>query len=209
MKPLSIAAATLGLGLPLLLAAWTVARAESPGLGRGGLPASAPPGVWTAWVVQPQNPPVPGDLRVAAAQRPRRVAGPANSVANRNRNPLNIKFGLGTRHHVAAGHATLSDISPLDGGSFLRFRSPELGFRAAVDLLRSRPYDGLDLAGVFRRWTNSGFGAEILTGTTLDGRTPLRNLDDTQLSRLLGAMATAEGYRSPTLAAEIEAALTR
>lgn len=146
------------------------------------------------------------DLATLARRRGLSSA-PTATVANRNHNPLNIKYGLVTRGYVEAGRATLSPISPLDGGQFLRFDSPSTGFRAAADLLRARPYEGRPLADVFRRWSNNGFGAEILDGTPLHGGLTVADLTVDELALVLGAMASAEGYRSPRIAAEIATAL--
>lgn len=137
------------------------------------------------------------------------VGGSGPTVANRNHNPLNVKFGAVTRPYVDQGRATISDITPLDGGAFLRFEGPSTGFRAAADLLRARPYQGLELDVVFRRWSNNGFGAEILDGTALHGQLTVADLTPDELGIVLGAMATAEGYRSARLAQEIGAALQR
>lgn len=131
------------------------------------------------------------------------------SVANRNNNPLNIKFGFVTRAHVDTGRATLSAITPLDGGRFLRFRSPEAGFRAGLDLLLSDHYAELPLDDVVRRWTNNGAGASILAGTRLDAQSSVGDLGAEDLKHLLKAMATAEGYRSRTVTDEISRALIR
>lgn len=184
--------------------------AMAPGARVEGLDGRAAPEALQAWVVQTHNPPVQAYVRATRARWAVRSAWsprPGHSVANRNSNPLNIKLGQLTRHYVERGDATVSAVSPLDGGRFLKFDAPETGFRAALDLLRSHHYGDLNLAGVFRRWSNNGFGTEILAGTRLGGRTPLRNLGARELTQLLGAMAAAEGYRSSTIAAEIAKAL--
>ena len=184
--------------------------AAAPGERVEGLAGRTAPEALQAWVVQTHNPPVRAHVRRTRARWARRSAwspSPGHSVANRNSNPLNIKLGQLTRHHVERGDATVSNVSPLDAGRFLKFDTPETGFRAALDLLRSRHYGDLTLAGVFRRWSNNGFGAEILAGTRMGGRTPVRNLGAREFTQLLGAMAAAEGYRSPTIAAEIAKAL--
>jgi hypothetical protein len=129
------------------------------------------------------------------------------SAANRNSNPLNIKLGSKTRGYVKAGLATVSEIIPRDGGRFLRFGSPEAGFRAAVNLLRAAPYDDLAVDAALRRWSNNGYGAEIVEGTRLNSRTRVPFLGRHDLRILLTAMAAAEGYRSTRLLAEIDGAL--
>lgn len=166
---------------------------------------------WAALVMQPANPPVPPlpVWRDAHAFRTRGAASEWRSVPNRNANPLNIKLGVGSRAYVRRGHATISEIAPLDGGRFLRFDSPAIGFRAAVDLLSSAPYRDLAIDAALRRWSNQGYGAEILAGTRLDRRARVRHLTRGDFKALLGAMAVAEGYRSATVDSEIASALER
>ncbi|MGQ0736789.1 MAG: hypothetical protein ACT4QD_24440 [Acidobacteriota bacterium] len=160
------------------------------------------------WVLQPTNPALTSEPDAPpASRRVERSLPRGSSVANRNRNPLNMKLGQGTRPYVEAGHATLSDVMPRDGGRFLRFRSSETGFRAAVRLLKGPHYDGLNLDAVVRRWTNHGADASILAGTRLNPRWTIRHLDRRGFGELLHAMAVAEGYRSSRIGAEIASAL--
>ena len=156
----------------------------------------------SAWVLEPQSEPVPAPFSRAST-------GSWRSVADRNSNPLNIKLGSGTRRYVDAGVATISDIMPTDGGRFLKFDSPETGFRAAVELLSTPPYDDLELDRALRRWSHSGYAAEILAGTQLDSQRPVAYLGRDDLRILLNAMAAAEGYKSSTIADEIRKALSR
>lgn len=160
----------------------------------------------SAWVLEtdnPQTPVIPASFYTFFRARP----GLARSVANRNRNPLNIKLGSDTRRYVERGVAMVSDIIPADGGRFLRFVSPETGFRAAIELLNTRPYGVLQVDQVLRRWSNSGYGAEILAGTSLDPRMPTPRLGRDDLRILLRVMAAAEGYKSSTIADEIQNAI--
>lgn len=135
-----------------------------------------------------------------------RLSSHQPSVGGRNGNPLNIKFGSETRRHVAIGLATISEIVPLDGGRFLKFDSPEAGFRAAVALLTTPAYRDLKVDQALRKWSNNGYGAEILLGTPLDARKLVSDLGPDDLKVLLAAMAAAEGYRSSTIKSEIEKA---
>lgn len=191
-----------------LLAAAAAAAVFSP---HDGMPPVDDLQSLSALVLQPVNPPVPRLPigRGVDAFRTRAAASAWRSVPNRNANPLNIKLGAGSREYVRRGHATISDIPPLDGGRFLRFQSPATGFRAALDLLTSRPYRDLAVDAALRRWSNDGYGAEILGGTRLDGRARVRHLTRSDFKALLGAMAAAEGYRSTTVDNEIATALDR
>ena len=154
----------------------------------------------SAWVLETHSEPAPALFSGSSTRTWRSVAG-------RNGNPLNMKLGSGTRQYVDIGVATISDILPKDGGRFLKFDSPETGFRAAVELLSTPPYDDLDLDRALRRWSNSGYAAEILAGTRLDAHTPVAYLGRDDLKTLLNAMAAAEGYQSSTIADEINTAL--
>ena len=129
------------------------------------------------------------------------------SVANRNNNPLNVKLGARTQWYVEAGVARPSDIIPRDGGRFLKFDSPEAGFRAAADLLTARLLEDGGLDRALRRWSNNGYGAEIVAGTSFEARRGASGVGRDDLRILLNAMAAAEGYRSAALANEVERAL--
>jgi len=150
--------------------------------------------------------------RLLAHPRPmparfRQAGVPGRSAANLNANPLNIKLGSETRWHIAMGVAIISTIVPLDGGRFLKFDSPESGFRAAVALLAAPGYCELSVDQALRKWSNNGYGAEIVQGTLLSARKVVADLTDRDLKVLLAAMAMAEGYRSATLGTEIQQAL--
>ena len=165
-----------------------------------------------AWLVETTNEPTRDGRRIPLSRSAPAPSLRTNieswpSVANRNSNPLNIKLGSETRRYVDVGLATVSDIIPQDGGRFLKFDSPETGFRAAAELLSTPRYDGLELDRALRTWSNNGFGAEILLGTQLDAQStvPLRDRDD--LTILLNRMAAAEGYKSFTRADEVKRAI--
>ena len=98
-----------------------------------------------AWVLEARSDPAPVAAPAAGSRESWR------SVAGRNSNPLNMKLGSGTRRYVGTGAAGISDIIPKDGGRFLKFESPERGFRAAVELLRTSPYDDLDIPAFMRK----------------------------------------------------------
>ena len=157
----------------------------------------------TAWVLETNVPTVSVPARFSNSN-----AGSRLSVANRNSNPLNVKLGSHTRRYVDVGLATISDIIPTDGGRFLKFESPETGFKAAVELLIAQAYDDLRLDRALRRWSNNGYGAEILAGPRRHADKPVPDLGRDDLKTLLNAMAAAEGYKSATIADEIDKALT-
>jgi hypothetical protein len=153
----------------------------------------------STWVLETTIEPTPSSFSSAESRR---------SVANRNSNPLNMKLGRETGRYVDIGLATISDIIPKDGGRFLKFNSPEMGFRAAIELLSTPRYRDLILDRALRRWSNNGFGAEILAGTRLDAQMPVPYFGRDDFRILLNAMAAAEGYKSSTIADEIKKALS-
>ncbi len=155
---------------------------------------------------------IPSSMLFRSPSAPGPVSGSSNdrrSVANRNSNPLNIKFGSETRWYVEIGLATISEIVPRDGGRFLRFDSPETGLSAAVALLSTPGYKDLEVDQALRKWSNNGYGAEILVGTPFDAQKLVSHLGADDLKFLLAAMAAAEGYQSSTIKSEIEKALPR
>lgn len=133
------------------------------------------------------------------------VPAPHAPLAVRNRNPLNVKLGAATRSWIELGLATISRWLPRDGGRFLKFASPAAGFRAAVQLFSSPAYASLDLDSALHRWSNNGYGAEIVS--SLDPTTPVSTLQPEDLKLVLGAMAVAEGYKSATLTEDIARAV--
>ena len=166
----------------------------------------------SAWVLETNAKPRNDSEPTAAAPSARArfsgsSAGSWGSVANRNANPLNIKLGSGTRRYVETGLATISEIIPNDGGRFLKFDSPATGFRVAVELLSTPPYHNLGLDRALRRWSNNGYGAEILEGSHIDAHEPVPYLGLDDLEILLNAMVAAEGYKSSTIADEIKSAV--
>ena len=139
-------------------------------------------------------------VRVPPAPRAARVT---DTLAVRNRNPLNIKYGGATKKYVTQGIASISRFLPTDGGRFLTFESAAAGFRAAVDLLTSPVYASLDLDRAMKRWSNNGYGAEIVRKTAIDPTTSVKSLEQKRLEELIQAMAKAEGYRASGMSDEI------
>lgn len=209
------------LGVPVLVLAVAqlgravspVSPAPEPALeldGLGPVPDLVHPEDLAAWVLDAYVPPLSPVHRGRPHRRTRSLDPDlrfSDSVANRNNNPLNLKLGLHTRWFVERGLATVSEIVPLDGGRFLKFDSPATGFRAAVELLGSSRYDGLDVERALRLWSNNGFGAEIVADAAVDGQGLVGSLRREELKTLLAAMAAAEGYRSPMIDDEIARAL--
>ena len=79
------------------------------------------------------------------------------TAAERNNNPFNIKFG----NFATKYGATKENKNALDGGSFATFSSPEVGFKAAKDLLLGKNYRNLTVDQAMKRWSNNGYGGNI------------------------------------------------
>jgi len=119
-------------------------------------------------------------------------AGQSQGQGNRpqrNNNPLNIKSSSFTQQYAGVSGVDPSPAS--DGGNFLIFNSPEAGFQGAMQLLSTPGYMNLTVDGAMKRWSNSGYGGEVLPGL---GGTPMRNLTREQLFQLVQIMAHKEGY---------------
>lgn len=107
----------------------------------------------------------------------------------RNNNPLNIKASAATSTYN--GVAGLDPVPASDGGHFLVFNSPEAGFQAAKRLIQTEGYRGLTVDSALRRWSNNGYGGEIVPNLS---RKTIGQLNSTELDSLIQAMARNEGY---------------
>lgn len=125
------------------------------------------------------------------------VLTPQDSVPNRNRNPLNVKFGSETKRFIERGDAGLSNIVPTDGGSFIYFHQDERGFEAARDLMCSSIYRNITIDAALRKWSNNGYNGDILSGTGINRDWQVEMLTDKALTNLLVRMAHYEGYENP------------
>jgi len=109
-----------------------------------------------------------GNVLVSMAKKEGFGNGKPGDRPNRNNNPLNITLGSKTKHWVDEGLATLDPVPPTDNptGRFLKFKDAETGLRAAEELIRSDVYSGLDLNSALKKWSNGGYGAEIVSGVS-------------------------------------------
>jgi len=110
-------------------------------------------------------------------------------AAVENNNPLNIKIGKATQHWIDEGLAVPGSMAK-DGGQFLKFKTPEIGKRAAEELLfKSGVYSNLTVEQAARKWSNKGYGAEA---TGVAGNKMMKNLTEDEKKTMLGAMAWRE-----------------
>lgn len=113
----------------------------------------------------------------------------ASNRPQRNNNPLNIKASKTTSQYP--GVAGLDPKPASDGGQFLVFNSPEAGFNAAKRLITSGGYTNLTVDQALRRWSNNGYGGEIVP--QYRGK-PIKQLTQQELNNLIKTMAHREGY---------------
>lgn len=113
----------------------------------------------------------------------------ASTRANRNNNPLNIKASPTTQKF--SGVVGVDNKPASDGGKFLTFNSPEAGFEAAKKLITSDNYKNLSVDAALKRWSNSGYGGEIVPDLK---KKTIAQLSSSELSKLIKTMARQEGY---------------
>lgn len=116
------------------------------------------------------------------------------SISYRTNNPGNIKW-TGSDWQKALG-ATDSGIKATDGGTFALFPTLEAGTQAQKNLLTSSSYANLTLDQAMKRWSNSGYGADV--SPTIPKNTLMKDLSETQLSTLMEDMKKREGFTAPS-----------
>jgi len=113
--------------------------------------------------------------------------------AQRNNNPLNIKYGGATKKWVEQGIATIEQKPAQDGGNFLVFKNVEDGLKAAQDLMfTSGVYKGLNVEQALRKWSGNGYGSNV---TSVPNK-PIEQLTEEERQQLFKDMAKAEGFYS-------------
>lgn len=94
-------------------------------------------------------------------------AADPNNRPNRDNNPGNIKVPAGgievAKQRYGDQGITIDPVPATDGGYFLKFSSPEKGLQAIGTLLSSPSYANLSVDAALRRWSNNGYGAEIVS----------------------------------------------
>ena len=77
-------------------------------------------------------------------------------IATTHNNAGNIKFG-----EFAKKYGATPGRQATDGGKFAHFPDIESGLQAQKDLLTSGSYKNLTVANAMKRWSNSGYGADL------------------------------------------------
>lgn len=99
-----------------------------------------------------------------------------DSIAVRNNNPRNIKFGS-----FAEKFGAIKGDKATDGGVFAKFPTVEAGLEAGKELFKSKGYRDLDVDSALKRWSNSGYGVNIYP--ELQGK-KVKDLTDNELGEL-------------------------
>jgi hypothetical protein len=112
------------------------------------------------------------------------------SVSFRTNNPGNIKWGA----WAESMGATDSGIKATDGGTFAMFPSVEAGTEAMGKLLSGSGYKNLTLDQALKRWSNNGYGANIVAG--IGGETMMSEITKYPelLKQVTDAMQKQEGW---------------
>lgn len=84
------------------------------------------------------------------------------SIAYRTNNPGNIKFG----NFAKSMGAVDSGIKGADGGTFASFPNYDAGRAAQMALLRAGSYANLTFDAAMKRWSNNGYGANVIGNKT-------------------------------------------
>ncbi len=103
------------------------------------------------------------------------VAKPITSTPGSNNNPFNIKVGTDTQAYITDGSASVGSTAT-DGGNFLKFKDRTAAVNAAQKLLfSSGVYKGLTVDAALKKWSNNGYGGNIipdLATSSVDTLTP-------------------------------------
>ncbi len=108
------------------------------------------------------------------------------SVSYRHNNPLNIKYGQFT---MALGATPGQQAT--DGGQFAKFSTVEAGLAAGRKLLQGPSYRNLTVDAAMKRWSNSGYGDEIVP--QFKGK-KIGDLTPDELNQLIQKMQQREGW---------------
>jgi hypothetical protein len=127
---------------------------------------------------------------------------PGGVMADRMNNPGNIKASYGPgqpsafgQEMIKRGWATEGD--PGDGGTFLKFKSKELGMKAAEELLTGKAYSGLSVDAALKKWSNQGYNAQSLGLGNIASR-KVGDLSSAERTRMESAMFGREAGRNIT-----------
>ncbi len=114
------------------------------------------------------------------------------SISFRTNNPGNIKWGS----FAKSLGATDSGIQANDGGTFAQFPDYETGKKAQFKLLQSSSYANLTLDTAMKRWSNKGYGAEVLPEVAPNRK--MKELTKGDLETLQQKMQEREGWTPGT-----------
>lgn len=139
-----------------------------PGIGSspGGMSGSVVTASPTATVSSLDDNNLAGVIAAMAAREG--FGADPNNRPTRNNNPGDIKVPAGgiaqAQQQYGDPGATIDPVPATDGGQFIKFSTPEAGFRAMGTLLQSPTYANLSLDAAMKKWSGNGYGAEIFGG---------------------------------------------
>ncbi len=117
------------------------------------------------------------------------------SRAWRNQNPGNIRYSEFTRKNGAIGQA----------GGFAVFPNEQTGAAAIGQLLRSPSYINLSIRGAISRYApafennTAAYHRSVADNTGLNLNTPIKNLTDAELARVVDVIKQVEGWNPGTI----------
>jgi len=165
--------------------------------GDQGLSALLPQRGWSATSAAPQAAaaaPIASPAFAPAPASAASVGGAARrggSLAWRNQNPGNIRFGeFAKAHGGVAGER-----------GFARFPSEDAGRDAGLALLKTKPYQALTVGGAISRWAppvennTAAYIQDVAKRTKLDPSRPMSSLRPEELSQMFsGGIQQHEGW---------------
>lgn len=137
------------------------------------------------------------------------------SASWRNNNPGNIKYSNDAGQLTEFASSLIAqgiDISAgskaTDGGNFIAFPSLQAGSDAMSQLLSSGSYSSLSANDALKRWSNNGYGSEILP-PELQGKT-IGSMSPDEKATVVQRMISREGFTpgKVTSSAELKAGAT-
>lgn len=112
------------------------------------------------------------------------------SRAIRNNNPGNLEYGTFAKNQGAVG----SD------GRYAVFPTPEIGYTAKINLLKTNTYQNLSIRDAFNRYAppseNPNYLRDLQDRTGFDLNRKMSSLNDQEFKKLVDAVAVIEGAAS-------------
>lgn len=125
-------------------------------------------------------------MKVSDLQGIKVISTPTISTASMN-NPFNMKVGPATQQYISNGDASVGRAAT-DGGNFLTFKDRNSAINAAKSLLfSSGTYKGLSVDQALKKWSNNGYGGNVVPALSSKS---LDTLSPDEQTQVLNAMET-------------------